>query len=131
MVQLTQDAVGKVKEILDTQEPKPAVKPPLKLPHYALFMLDSTFTQLDTHSTRQLVNQPGWYESDPIWKPFARNNSLYAVTAASNVGLAFLGYKMHHSRHAIVRNLWWTPQAADAALHFAGWTHNRNALRRP
>jgi hypothetical protein len=96
-------------------------KPVRKWPHVALLAADSLFTNLDLHITRDYIRFPQYGESNPLWRPLMPSPGVYAAGAATNVGWAALGWKMHTSKHRWIRSIWWAPQATDIAMHAWGW----------
>ena len=99
--------------------------------HVALTAANITFDELDAHSTREIASTiPNSYETNPLWRPFVGSDSLYAERLAVEGGLAWVGWKMHHSKRRIVRVLWWTPQAAQLAINIYSWRSNERLLSR-
>jgi hypothetical protein len=96
--------------------------------HAALFAVGETFSMLDAYSTRQGINLPRVHESDPIFRPFVHSDGLYAVQTAEIGALAFLGWKMHHSRSRFLRETWWIPQTAQIGANLQGWRMNRRLV---
>lgn len=96
--------------------------------HAALFAVGETFSMLDAHSTRQGINLPRVHESDPIFRPFVHTDGLYVVQSAEIGALAWLGWKMHHSRSKILRDTWWIPQTAQIGANLTGWRMNRHLI---
>jgi hypothetical protein len=96
--------------------------------HAALFAVGETFSMLDAHSTRQGINLPRVHESDPFFRPFVHSDGLYAVQSAEIGALAWLGWKMHHSRSNILRATWWVPQTAQIGANLTGWCMNRRLI---
>ena len=70
----------------------------------------------DAWTTRRKLSGGGYHESNPLLKPFAGNNSLYAVTQITPAALDLLGNRMRKSERPWVRRLWWLPQAAQTAM---------------
>jgi hypothetical protein len=99
--------------------------------HAALFAVGETFSMLDAYTTRQGINLPRVHESDPFFRPFVRSNALYAVQSGEIGALAFLGWKMHHSRNKFLCNTWWIPQTAQIGANFQGWRMNRRLIAQP
>lgn len=99
--------------------------------HAALFALGETFSMLDAYTTRQGITLPRVHESDPIFRPFVYSDGLYAVQSAEIGALAFLGWKMHHSRSRFLRTTWWIPQTAQIGANLTGWHMNRRLIAEP
>ncbi len=71
----------------------------------------------DAWTTRRQIATGRYHESNPILKPFANNNSLYAVVQLTPAALDLLGNRMRKSQRPWVRRLWWVPQATQTATH--------------
>ena len=127
---LTIGAAVLLASVVSAQEKPDAPHPKREvIEHAALTAANITFDELDAHSTREIVSTiPHSYETNPLWRPFVGNDSLYAERLAVEGGLAWVGWKMHHSKRRIVRVLWWTPQAAQLALNIYSWRSNEQSL---
>jgi hypothetical protein len=118
-------------------EPQPqneTVKPIRRrevMQHLALFAVGETFSMLDAYTTRQGINLPRVHESDPIFRPFVHHDGLYAIQTAEISALAFVGWKMHHSRSKFLRSTWWIPQTAQIGANLEGWHMNRRLITQP
>jgi len=56
-------------------------------------------------------------EQNPWWRRrFVRSDGLYAEQTAGQAALAWLGWRMHHSRRWWLRNSWWLPQSAQLGI---------------
>jgi hypothetical protein len=88
--------------------------------HVALTGLAVTAGMLDSAATRWNVSRGGT-EYDPLERPFAHSNALYAEGAAYEGGLAWVGWKLHGSNHPLLRHIWWLPQTAQTAASFYCW----------
>lgn len=113
------------------KQPREPIRRREILQHVALFAAGETFSMLDAYSTRQGINLPRVHESDPIFRPFVHSDGLYAVQTAEIAALAFVGWKMHHSRSKFLHSTWWIPQTAQIGANFAGWHMNRRLLTQP
>ncbi len=71
----------------------------------------------DAWTTRRQIATGRYHESNPLLKPFANNNSLYAVVQITPVALDFLGDRMRRSERPWLRRLWWVPQVTQTATH--------------
>jgi hypothetical protein len=78
----------------------------------------------DAWSTRRAISRSGAQELNPMLKPFAGNNSIYAATQVGPALLELLGRKMMTSRHPLLRHTWWLPQTLGTAASIAGGVHN-------
>jgi len=77
----------------------------------------------DAWSTRRAINR-GAQELNPMLKPFAGNNSIYAAVQVAPTLLDYLGRRMMTSRHSVLRHTWWLPQVLGTAASLAGGVHN-------
>jgi hypothetical protein len=91
---------------------------------YALAIAGHTGAAFDAWSTRRALSAGVGTESNPMLRPFAHSNALYAATQVSPLVMDFLGKKMMTSQHKWVRKLWWVPQTAGASVSFAAGAHN-------
>jgi hypothetical protein len=78
----------------------------------------------DAWSTRRAITRGGAQELNPLLKPFAGNNSIYAATQVAPALLDLLGRRMMTSRHSVLRRTWWLPQVLGTAASVAGGMHN-------
>ena len=66
----------------------------------------------DAWSTRRFMSNGTGQELNPMFKPFAGSNAIYArETPTIPVALDFLSRHMMHSEHPVIRKFWWAPQA--------------------
>ena len=78
----------------------------------------------DAWSTRRFMSNGTGQELNPMFKPFAGSNAIYAATQAIPVAFDFLSRHMMHSEHPVIRKFWWAPQAVSTAASFASGVHN-------
>lgn len=78
----------------------------------------------DAWTTRRAISQYGAQELNPMLRPFAGNNSLYAAIQVAPVLLDFAGKKMMYSKHAWMRRAWWVPQSASVVSSILCGAHN-------
>jgi hypothetical protein len=78
----------------------------------------------DSYSTLRAVSGGYGVEGDPLLRPFAHSNAMYAATQVSPAILDYLGHKMMNSNHGWMRRFWWVPQAAGTSLSFSAGIHN-------
>lgn len=91
---------------------------------YALVAVSSGAAVFDAWSTRRAVSGGYGTEADPLMKPFAHSNAMYAATQVSPLVMDFLGRKMMTSRHNWMRKMWWLPQVAGTNLSVSSAIHN-------
>jgi hypothetical protein len=129
----------KVKADLEPIAPNPAARPfqPLKpvftRPRetarqrkiwYGLALAGHSGAAFDAWSTHRAVAGGYGQEANPLLRPFANSNAIYAATQVSPVFMDFLGKRMMVSQHGRVRKFWWLPQAAGASFSIAAGAHN-------
>lgn len=90
----------------------------------ALVIAQHSSATFDAWTTRRVISSGAGQETDPLLRPFAGNDSLYAVIQVAPVALEYLSWRMMHSDHQWERRTWWMPQAAGAAMNFASGVHN-------
>ena len=78
----------------------------------------------DAWTTRRVISSGSGYEMDPLLRPFAGNDSIYAAIQAGPLLYEFVGYRMMHSRHAWERHTWWLPQALGMGMNFGSGLSN-------
>lgn len=98
------------------EAPKPVEKAVLNKRAFMLLSASShSAAGFDAWTTRRNVSS-GQVELNPVLKPFADSNAIYAVTQIGPSVMDFVGYKMARSHNRIVRRLWWVPQVASTAV---------------
>jgi hypothetical protein len=90
----------------------------------ALAIAQNSSATFDAWTTRRVISSGEGHETDPLLRPFASNDSLYAVIQVAPVALEYLSWRMMHSDHQWERRTWWMPQAAGAVMNFASGVHN-------
>jgi hypothetical protein len=79
----------------------------------------------DAWTTRKVLSSvPNAQESNPLLRPFAGNASMYAAVQVAPTILDYLSRRMMNSRHDVLRNTWWLPQAVSAVVSVASGVHN-------
>lgn len=79
---------------------------------------------MDDVSSRMVIDRGG-YERNPFIRPFVHNSGTMVVESAAEVWLmAFLGDRMKHSSHPLLRKTWWLPQALNFSAKFSGGIYN-------
>jgi hypothetical protein len=129
----------KVKPDAAAIEPNPAAQPfqpmkpvltrPRETPRqrkmwYALTIAGHTGAAFDAWSTHRAVVGGYGQEANPLLRPFAHSNAIYAATQVSPAVMDFLGKRMMVSQHGWLRKMWWLSQAAGTGLSFASGAHN-------
>jgi hypothetical protein len=91
---------------------------------YGLLVAGHSAAAFDAWSTHRAVSGGYGQESNPMLRPFAHSNAIYAATQVSPAFMDFLGKKMMVSQHGLLRKMWWVPQVAGASFSFAAGAHN-------
>ena len=63
-------------------------------------------------------------EANPVLRPFAHSNAIYAATQVSPAIMDFIGKRLMVSQHPLLRKVWWVPQVAGGTLSFSAGAHN-------
>jgi hypothetical protein len=90
---------------------------------YSLTLVNHGAATFDAWSTREAIGR-GAKEVNPLMKPFANSNAMYAAVQVVPFGMDYLGRRMMRSNNRVVRKLWWVPQTASAACSLAAGIHN-------
>lgn len=91
---------------------------------YALVVAGHSAAVLDAWSTRRALSHNVGTESNPLLRPFAHSNAMYAATQVSPLLMDYLGKRMMVSRHPLLRKWWWVPQTLGATVSFNAGIHN-------
>jgi hypothetical protein len=128
-----------VKADLEPISPNPAAQPfqplkpvftrPRETPRqrkiwYGLTLAGHSGAAFDAWSTHRAVAGGYGQEANPLLRPFAGSNAIYAATQVSPAFMDFLGKRMMVSQHRWVRKIWWLPQTAGASMSFVSGAHN-------
>jgi len=88
-----------------------------------LSIADHTAAGFDAYSTRYAISR-GAVEADPMMRPFAGSDSIYAAIQVAPVALDFIARHMQRSDSNLLRHTWWLPQSASTGLFLFAGTHN-------
>jgi hypothetical protein len=91
---------------------------------YALTVTGSGAAAFDAYSTRRALAGNYGTEGNPLLRPFAHSNALYAATQVSPVVMDYIGKRMMVSQNRWMRRMWWLPQAAGSGFSIAAGVHN-------
>jgi hypothetical protein len=91
---------------------------------YALIAVSSGAALLDAYSTRRAISEGAGTEANPLLRPFAHSNAMYAAVQVSPVVMDVIGRKMMTSSHHWMRKLWWAPQMAGTDVSVSAAIHN-------
>jgi hypothetical protein len=131
--------VPKVKTDAALVEPNPAAQPflpmkpvltrPRETPRqrriwYALTIASHSGAAFDAWSTHRAVVGGFGQEGNPMLRPFAHSNAIYAATQVSPAVMDYIGKRMMVSRDPWIRKLWWVPQLAGTGMSFFSGAHN-------
>jgi hypothetical protein len=91
---------------------------------YTLVAVSSGAAVFDAWSTRRAVSGGFGTEANPLLKPFAHSNAMYAATQISPLVMDFVARKMMTSRNNLIRKMWWLPQVAGTNVSVSSAIHN-------
>jgi hypothetical protein len=91
---------------------------------YGLAVAGHSGAAFDAWSTKRAVSGGYGQESNPLLRPFAGSNAIYAATQVSPAVMDFIGKRMMVSQNKWVRKMWWVPQVAGASFSFTSGAHN-------
>jgi hypothetical protein len=108
---------------------KPAMERPLPTPRqqklwYTFMAVGHSAAVFDAYSTRRALSGNYGTEGNPLLRPFAHSNALYAATQVSPAVMDYVGRRMLTSSHPTLRKFWWVPQVAGAGFSFGAGMHN-------
>jgi hypothetical protein len=112
---------------------RPAVTHPRETPRqrkmwYGLMAAGHSAAAFDAWSTRRAISGGYGQESNPLLRPFAGSNAMYAATQVSPAVMDFIGKRMMTSQSGWVRKMWWVPQTLGASFSFAAGAHNMTVV---
>ena len=90
---------------------------------FLLSAASSAAASFDAYTTRRAISS-GAVELDPLMKPFANSNAIYAAIQASPLVLDFAAYRMQRSGNPFLRRMWWLPQSVGTAMSLTAGVHN-------
>lgn len=91
---------------------------------YGLVAASSGAAAFDAWTTRRAVSGGYGVEGDPLLRPFAHSNAIYAATQVSPAVMDYLGHRMMTSHHEWMRRFWWVPQVAGTSFSLGAGIHN-------
>lgn len=104
-------------------------KPPMRL-WGSLVILGHGAAVFDAWSTRDVIQNRGSHELNPLFRPFASSNLIYAATQVGPGLFDYLGYRMMKSKRSWARKLWWLPQVVGTAASLFSGAHNLSVAQR-
>lgn len=84
---------------------------------------DHSAGAFDASSTRAAISR-GASEADPLIRPFADSDSLYAAIQIAPLALDLVARRMQRSQNGVLRHTWWLPQSASTGLFLVAGAHN-------
>jgi hypothetical protein len=78
----------------------------------------------DAWSTRRNIMEGTMHEADPLLRPFANSNAMYAAVQVAPVLFDLLSRQMLRNSHSWVRKSWWVPQTASSVASILSGAHN-------
>ena len=91
---------------------------------YGLMAASHGAAAFDAWTTRRAISGGYGTEGDPLQRPFASSNAIYATTQVVPVLMDFVGHRMMRSENSTIRKFWWIPQAASAGASLSAGIHN-------
>src|ERR1700693_546390 len=88
-----------------------------------LSVVEHSAATLDAYSTRQAVSR-GAVEQDPLMRPFAHSDAIYAAIQVAPVLFDLLARHMQRSNYNFERRTWWVPQTASTGMSIFAGVHN-------
>jgi hypothetical protein len=113
---------------------KSALERPVPTPRqqklwYTFMAVSHGAAAFDAWSTRRAISGGYGTEGDPLLRPFAHSNAIYAATQVSPAVMDYVGRRMLTSTHPTLRRFWWVPQVAGAGLSFGSAVHNYSLVQ--
>jgi hypothetical protein len=129
--------------LVQPDEPAPMVQSKTPAPRGNLFTrpfydthvtilaeIDAGAAIWDDLASRRVIERGG-FERNPLMRPFVHTPGTLAVETISEVWVvAFLGDRMKHSDHPLLRKTWWLPQALNISAKLYGGINSTAILRR-
>ena len=91
---------------------------------YGLVAAGHGTAAFDAWTTRKAITGGYGVEGDPLERPFAHSDAIYATTQVTPLVMDYVGYRMMRSRYSLFRKFWWIPQTASAGVSFGAGIHN-------
>jgi hypothetical protein len=91
---------------------------------FVLGALEHGAATFDAWSTRRNIETGAMHEADPIMRPFANSNAMYAAVQVAPVLFDLMSKQMLRNSHSWVRKSWWVPQSASTVASILSGAHN-------
>jgi hypothetical protein len=89
----------------------------------ALALAEHAAASFDAYSTRLAVSR-GAVEDDPLMRPFAHSDAIYAAAQAGPLLFDYIARKMQRSDNLTLRRFWWLPQSVSTGVSLFAGVHN-------
>lgn len=89
----------------------------------ALAVAQHSAAAFDAWSTRRALER-GRCEANPLLRPFANSDGLYAAIQTGPVLFDYLGRRMQRSANPFLRRIWWLPQGLSIAGSLSAGSYN-------
>ncbi|HUO33510.1 MAG TPA: hypothetical protein VMU43_00820 [Candidatus Acidoferrum sp.] len=77
----------------------------------------------DAYSTRLAVSR-GAVEQDPLMRPFAHSDAIYAASQVGPLLFDYVARRMQRSDNLTLRRFWWLPQSVSTGVSLFAGVHN-------
>jgi hypothetical protein len=101
----------------------PAETPRMSHSWLALMILQHGAATFDAYTTRQAIGR-GAVEDDPLMRPFAHSEAIYAAIQVGPLLMDYVARRMQHSECGMVRRIWFVPQSASTVGFVLSGVHN-------
>jgi hypothetical protein len=91
---------------------------------FVLGAMEHGAATFDAWSTRRNIGAGTAHETNPLMRPFANSNAMYAAVQVAPVVFDLLSKHMLHSSRAWERKTWWVPQTASTVASILSGAHN-------
>jgi hypothetical protein len=91
---------------------------------FVLGAMEHGAATFDAWSTRRNIVVGTAHETNPLMRPFANSNAMYAAVQVAPVLFDVLSKHMLHSSRAWERKTWWVPQTASTVASILSGAHN-------
>lgn len=105
------------------------VRVPSRRTWLLLSIADHSAAVFDAYTTRQAISR-GAVEANPLVRPFAQSDGIYAAIQIAPVALDFVARRMQRSHSGLLRRTWWVPQSASTGLLLFAGAHNLTVAAR-
>jgi hypothetical protein len=88
-----------------------------------LSIADHSAAAFDAYSTRAAISR-GATEANPLIRPFAGSDGLYAAIQVAPFALDFVARRMQRSQNGLLRRTWWLLQSVSTGVFLFAGVHN-------